>query len=83
MDLPIDLLTLFVLHRVDEGDPELVLRECVLYLAASTNTTSMVITDTVRELFEWLVVHPSDRDLLLTGFSQTGNRRGVATASAS
>jgi cytochrome P450 len=63
-DLPIDLLTLFILHRVDEDDPELVLRECILYMAASTNTTSMVITDTARELFAWLVVHPSDRDLL-------------------
>jgi cytochrome P450 len=62
--LPIDLLTLLVLHGDDEVDPDRVIRECILYLAASSNTTSMVITDTVGELTQWLRAHREDADLV-------------------
>jgi cytochrome P450 len=62
--LPIDLLTLLVVHGEHERDPDRVVRECILYLAASTNTTSMVITDTVAELSDWARTHPDDAELV-------------------
>jgi cytochrome P450 len=63
-DLPLDLLTLLIVHGLDESDEDLVVRECILYLAASTNTTSMVITDTAKELSDWMTRHQEDLVLL-------------------
>ncbi len=61
-ELPNDLLTLLLLlHPSPEWDEDLVVREAILYLAASIGTTSTATTFAVEELDGWLRQHPEDR----------------------
>ncbi|MBV9359037.1 MAG: cytochrome P450 [Chloroflexi bacterium] len=62
--LPRDLLTLMLLHPSDEWDEDLVVREAILYLAASIGTSSTATTFAVSELDSWLREHPADRSKL-------------------
>jgi cytochrome P450 len=60
-DLPQDLLTLMLLHASPEWDEDLMVREAILYLAASIGTSSSATTFAVDELDKWLLDHPEDR----------------------
>ncbi len=62
--LPRDLLTLMLLHPSDQWDEDLVVREAILYLAASIGTSSTATTFAVAELDGWLREHPTDRSKL-------------------
>jgi cytochrome P450 len=60
-ELPNDLLTLMLLHLSPDWDPDLVVRESILYLAASIGTSSSATMFAVDELDDWLRAHPEDR----------------------
>jgi len=62
--LPLDVITLLLLHEEDVDD-EALLRECILFLSASTRTTSSAVIHTVSELNGWFELHPGDRELRL------------------
>jgi cytochrome P450 len=61
--LPRDLLTQLLLapHPIDEDD---IVRECIVFLAASNTSTTSAACFTILELDEWLKAHPDDRALL-------------------
>src|SRR4051794_13139401 len=52
-DLPNDLLMLMMMHPNPEWDEDLVVREAILYLAASIGTSSSATTFAVDELDGW------------------------------
>jgi len=60
-DLPVDVITLLLMHCPDM-DEEAFLRECILFLSASTRTTSSGVIHTVAELDRWFAAHPEDRE---------------------
>jgi cytochrome P450 len=62
--LPEDLLTLMLLHASPDWDQDLIVREAILYLAASIGTSSSATAFAVDELDNWLRVHPEDRGKL-------------------
>lgn len=58
-ELPSNLITLLLLHL--PGRPrDVVLREVILYLLASTDSSTMAIASTLRHLHEWIGNHPGD-----------------------
>ena len=59
-DLPLDLITLMLLHRSEDWDEGLIARESILYLAGATFTTSAATSHAVTELDRWLRSHPED-----------------------
>tara|TARA_B110000285_G_C15058986_1_gene581259 strand:- start:153 stop:1442 length:1290 start_codon:yes stop_codon:yes gene_type:complete len=59
-DLPTDLLTLMYLHWNEAWDAELPLREAVLYLVASSQTTTHAVPHMMMHLAEWFDAHPED-----------------------
>ena len=59
--LPVDVITLLLVHCPDMDD-EAFLRECILFLSASTRTTSSAVIHTVAELHRWFIAHPEDRE---------------------
>ncbi len=61
--LPTDLLTLLYLHRDDEWDEELPLREVSLFMVGSTQTTAQAFPHLVDRLERWFDVHPDERRL--------------------
>lgn len=67
-DGPADLLTLMLGAGLDpERDHETLLREVVLFLAASTLNNASLVTHVVEELEGWLRDHPADRARLDDG----------------
>jgi cytochrome P450 len=56
-----DLLSVLVADTAGGWDDERILRECTLYLVASSLTTSTAMTHTVGHLDAWLREHPADR----------------------
>jgi cytochrome P450 len=58
-DLPTDVITLLLVH-CPEMDDEAFLRECILFLSASTRTTSSAVIHTIAELDAWFKHHPDD-----------------------
>lgn len=56
--LPLDLITLMVLHTDRASDDDLIAREAILYLTGSTLTTSAAMVHAARELWTWLDSHP-------------------------
>jgi cytochrome P450 len=63
-DLPLDVITLLLLHE-EAIDDEALLRECILFLSASTRTTSSAVIHTISELNGWFDLHPNDWALRL------------------
>jgi cytochrome P450 len=59
-DLPRDLLTqlLFAPHPIAEDD---IVKECIVFLAASNTATTSAVCITILELEEWLKTHSDDR----------------------
>lgn len=64
-DLPVDLLTLLLLHWDDEWDDEFPLREAALYLVAASQTTTHALPHVIVHLSEWFEEHPEDRSKVL------------------
>ena len=60
-DLPVDLLTLLLLHWDDGWDAEFPIREAALYLVAASQTTTHALPHVVVHLSEWFAEHPEDR----------------------
>jgi cytochrome P450 len=60
-DEPLDLLKLLISHESASWDPQLMLREAILFLIGSIGTTSDGTAHTVAELWGWLALHPEDR----------------------
>lgn len=79
VELPVDLLTRLLVGGGPEfdSDPDLIVRESVLYIVASTITTSTAATHLLRELTRWLAKHPEDaahlgdRDFLFRAASES------------
>ena len=63
-DLPLDLITLMLLHKSEDWDDDLIARESILYLAGATFTTSAATSHAVIELDRWLRSHPEDEAAL-------------------
>lgn len=61
-DLPNDIITLFLRSQA-EPDDELLVRECLFWLTASTDTTIHSSAHAVMEIYTWLGEHPEDRML--------------------
>jgi cytochrome P450 len=60
--LPTDLLTIMLRHHAGEDwDPDLPVREAILYMAGATSTTSNAVNHAVAELDRWLADNPEDR----------------------
>lgn len=59
-DLPVDLLTLLLLHWEDSWDAELPLREATLFLVAATQTTTHTLPHVLIHAQEWTRDHPED-----------------------
>lgn len=59
-DSSLDLLTVLLADTTQNWTDEAVLRECILYLVASTLTTSTAMTHTFVHLDEWFTSHPED-----------------------
>jgi len=65
-DLPRDLLTVLLKHSTpeDQWTDERLLREAILYLAASVSSTSTAVIHTLSELTRWVAAHPDYADRL-------------------
>jgi cytochrome P450 len=61
-ELPVDLLTLLLLHWHESWDAEFPLRESTLFLVAATQTTTHTLPHVIVHLEEWLREHPEDAD---------------------
>jgi cytochrome P450 len=61
-DLPDDIVTLF-LRSPDEPDDEALVRECLFWLTASTDTTIHSSAHAFMEIRTWLDAHPEDREM--------------------
>lgn len=59
-ELPVDLLTLLHLHRDEDWDDALPLREATLFLVAATQTTTHTLPHVIVHMEEWLRDHPED-----------------------
>jgi len=62
-DLPVDLLTMLLVHA-SELDDDLIRREAIFFLLASSSTTTHAAPHVVMEILDWLDAHPDDRPLL-------------------
>lgn len=62
-ELPIDLLTHLALHA-PEWERQDVLNEAILYVVASTGTSSLSVYESFVALSGWLERHPEDRALI-------------------
>jgi cytochrome P450 len=64
--LPLDLLTLMLLHpgHFEKWDSDVLLRELILFNGAATGTVTMAVPHIVHELMNWLGAHPEGRVLL-------------------
>lgn len=60
-ELPSDLLTVLLRHHGADWDGDLPVRESILFMAGSTETTSNAVNHAVAELHWWLAKHPEDR----------------------
>jgi cytochrome P450 len=62
-ELPLDLLTLMLLHagHFAKWDTDVLLRELILFNGAATGTITMAVPHVVHELMNWLEAHPADR----------------------
>jgi cytochrome P450 len=58
-DLPRDLLTALLVHLPDLPD-EMLLQEILLFIVASTDTTTHGVVTSLSHLFEWFDEHPED-----------------------
>ena len=65
-DLPKDLLMLLLERQAEDETltDDTIVRECILYLVASVDTSVHAVTHVVSELENWLEHHPEDRDRL-------------------
>jgi cytochrome P450 len=63
-DLPTDLLTMLVLHGLDDfdGDEGYIWREAALFLVGATQTTTHTLPHVLVHLNEWFDAHPEDRE---------------------
>ena len=66
-DLPRDLLTLLLLNARPEWDDDLINREVILFLVASTLTTAMSVPHAVYHIDHWIREHPEDEVKLQDG----------------
>jgi cytochrome P450 len=66
-DLPRDLLTVMHSHHNSTWDDDLPVREAILFMAGSTDTTSNAVNHAVAELCRWLEEHPEDRACMADG----------------
>jgi cytochrome P450 len=62
-DLPLDLLTMLLVHA-PELDNDALRREAIFFLLASSSTTTHAAPHVILELLEWLDKNPADRDLI-------------------
>ena len=60
-DLPRDLLTNLLLNDAFDDDPQIPLREMLLYMIASIRTTLHALPHVVAHLHEWLGSRPQDQ----------------------
>jgi cytochrome P450 len=60
-ELPSDLLTMLLRHDVGRPDPDIVVRESILFMAGATDTTSNAVNHAIADLEAWLAEHPEDR----------------------
>ena len=60
-ELPTDLLTMLLRHDVGQPDPDVVVRESILFMAGATDTTSNAVNHAIADLETWLAEHPEDR----------------------
>ncbi len=62
-DLPLDLLTIMLMHagHFEKWGPDVLLRELILFNGAATGTITMAVPHIVHELMNWLEAHPEDR----------------------
>jgi cytochrome P450 len=65
-DLPRDLLMLLLERQAEDETltDDTIVRECILYLVASVDTSVHAVTHVVTELESWLEQHPEDRERL-------------------
>jgi cytochrome P450 len=64
VELPMDLLTMLLLHA-PELDDDALRREVIFFLLASSSTTTHATPHVVVEILQWLDAHPDDRALAL------------------
>ena len=62
-DLPLDLLTMLLVHAPELDDGAL-RREAIFFLLASSSTTTHATPHVILELLDWLEANPADRALI-------------------
>ena len=59
--LPSDLITMLLQHHQSHGlDEEVVIKETLLYMIASSGTITQTCAHTFWQMFEWFETHPAD-----------------------
>jgi cytochrome P450 len=61
-DLPFDLISALAVHMPEMAD-DMVLRESILFLNASSGTSTHSVLTTIHHLGRWLAEHPEDASL--------------------
>ncbi|MGH3756397.1 cytochrome P450 [Actinophytocola sp.] len=61
-ELPVDLVTLMLLHEDPEWSDDLIMTEATVFAVAGTQTTAMAVPHAVAHLDAWVREHPEDRN---------------------
>jgi cytochrome P450 len=63
-ELPTDLVTLLLTNPIAGWDADVSVREVLLFFTGAANTPALVAPHIVRDLLDWLAMHPEDQSLI-------------------
>ncbi len=63
-DLPLDVITIMLLHWDETWDDDLTMSEALMFIGGATGTTKRTVCNAFKRVTEWVAEHPEDRPLL-------------------